>query len=86
MALQLIQRLGTVRGDDHVAAEFTQHALGHQLVDRVVLDQQHPRPSLRDERIDPGIVGRVGLRLQDSPQGLVQRIACQGACLLLQGR
>ncbi|MNF97965.1 hypothetical protein D3C84_808100 [compost metagenome] len=82
----MIQCLDPVSGDDHLAAELAEHALGHQLIDRVVLDQQHPRPSLRDERIDPGIVGRVGLRLQDSPQGLVQRIACQGACLLLQGR
>ncbi|MNN98176.1 hypothetical protein D3C81_2175030 [compost metagenome] len=67
----MIQRFGAVRGDDHVATEFAQHALGHQLVDRVVLDQQHPRPALREGGIDPGIAGGVGLHQEDSLQGLV---------------
>ncbi|MNC72321.1 hypothetical protein D3C76_1664510 [compost metagenome] len=34
----------------------------------------------------PDIVDRVDFRLQDPPQALIERIAGQGACLLLQGR
>ncbi|MNE77160.1 hypothetical protein D3C80_1734530 [compost metagenome] len=33
----------------------------------------------------PDIVDRVDFRLQDPPQALIQRIAGQGAGLLLQG-
>ncbi|MNG00193.1 hypothetical protein D3C84_831210 [compost metagenome] len=81
--LQLIQGLAAVGGDNHLAAEFSEHALGHQLIDRIILHQQHPSAPLGSERLQSRIVDDVDFRLQDSPQCLVKRITCQRPRLLL---
>ena len=69
----------------HIAAKLAEHAFSDQLIDRVVLDQQHLAPT-RGRR---GVRLRFGeggdLRLQNPSQMLVQRVARQRPGLLLQG-
>ncbi|MNN12962.1 hypothetical protein D3C81_1259760 [compost metagenome] len=86
MILQLIQRFGTVGGDDDLAAQFAEHAFGHQLIDRVVLNQQHPPAPHRGRRFELRIVNGDHVRLQGASQVLVQSISRQWSGLLLQRR
>ncbi|MNG90304.1 hypothetical protein D3C79_491940 [compost metagenome] len=69
----------------HLAAELGQHALGHQLVHRVVLHQQDARAALfqGDGRGRQRVFGLVAL--QGAAQGLVQGVARQRPGQLVQG-
>ncbi|MNH19581.1 hypothetical protein D3C79_793220 [compost metagenome] len=75
-----------MRGDADVATELGQHAFSHQLVHRVVLDQQDMCTALAVQsalvRVEIDTVGTV----QRASQGLVQGVARQWPGLLLQGR
>ncbi|MNJ49704.1 hypothetical protein D3C77_449500 [compost metagenome] len=80
----MLQGIGTVRRNAHFATEFAQHALGYQLVHRVVFHQQDARTTLAVCSAVLGVgVDAVGA-VQRTSQHLVQGIAGQGAGLLLQ--
>ncbi|MNH13464.1 hypothetical protein D3C79_730360 [compost metagenome] len=68
----------------HLAAELGQHALGHQLVHRVVLHQQNARPAVGGGECGDGQRVFGSLALQGAAQCLIQGIACQGAGQLMQ--
>ena len=73
--------------DDHLAPELAEHALGHQLVDRVVLHQQDARAVRKRcgfylDRVEHQLRVAAQVALQD----LVQRVTAQRAGLLLQRR
>ena len=74
VALQLVQRLTTLGRNHHVTAKFAEHTLGHQLVDRVVLNQQH-LSAVQNEG-SSGVSARVAAAffLQHLLQGLIQRV------------
>ena len=85
LLLQPTQRLAAVARNHHFTAQLAQHALGHQLVDRIVFDQQDSRAV--DRR---SIHGLSALYLavvleQQMLQGLVQCLTRQGPGFLLQG-
>ena len=70
----------------YIAAKLAEHAFGDQLIDRVVLDQQHLAPARGRQGIRLCFVEGGGVRLQNPSQMLVQRVARQRPGLLLQGR
>ncbi|MNF09335.1 hypothetical protein D3C80_2099750 [compost metagenome] len=59
MVFQQRQGFATVGGDGDVAAQLAQHALGHQLVYRIVFHQQDTRLSFsaRSPRAGTGLGG-----------------------------
>ncbi|MNJ27270.1 hypothetical protein D3C77_217720 [compost metagenome] len=84
--MQLLQCLGAVGGDVHFATQFGQHALGHQLIHRIVFHQQNACAAFAEQ--GTVVCRQVGAVIanQSASQGLVQGVACQGTGLLLKRR
>ncbi len=73
-------------GHNDFASQLAEHALGHQLIDRVVFHQQDARPMGEGRTVHlDRVEDQLRVAAQVALQNLVQRVAAQRACLLLQG-